>query len=406
MSIFNNNSFNNNHQLISREQNYTIECKKLSIHSEDRDIKMWPDADEFEITCPQSYNNVQSVSLAQISLPDIFYNFSEELENTKICFKDIESSLTEHLLSASTVESYNNSLTSITASHIRILRDPQNIDSITIPNGSYTYENLAKILESKINSEFNQGHLITVKYSSLQHKFIFLSPIPFILFFNKEMVYNTCSKIKKNLPYKNINWGLPYFLGFQKKEYTNWPGTNIYNNDDSFEYYKEGIDYGKYTSSVSDIYGISMDTINYCFVASQYPIPSAFYKNTIYMELNKMNNMDEIKPYVNNTTSLCNYDYNGMINNSFAKIIYKNISNTCQNNIKWETIYDNKNDKAIITFDPPLEKLNKFKVKFRYHDGTPVNFLNNEINITLEMVLLKNEIARAYNVRVPPVYTF
>lgn len=370
MSMFNNSLLNNNHQLISREQNYTVECKKLSIHSEDRDINMWPNADEFEITCPQSYNNVQSVSLAQISLPDIFYNFSEELENTKMFY-----TTTPEL-------------------------------SANIPNGSYTYKNLATVLSNDMS---DNG--IQVRYSSLQHKFVFLGPQNMQLNFEKPVTYDIgCLKNKKNIPYTKINWGLPYFLGFQKKKYTTASGDYIYSNGirrEGFDNYDSGIDYGLPSSSIFASFGLPDESTTYdYFIASQFPIPSAFYKHTIYMELNKMNNMDELKPYINNTTSLCNYDYNGMVNNAFAKIVYRNINNTLQDMINWETIYDNKNDKATITFDPPLEKLNKFKVKFRLHNGTSLDFLNNEINLTLEMVLLKNEIARAYNVRVPAVYTF
>ena len=32
-------NLNNNHQLIAREQNYLLDRKLLSVHSEDRDIK-------------------------------------------------------------------------------------------------------------------------------------------------------------------------------------------------------------------------------------------------------------------------------------------------------------------------------------------------------------------------------
>lgn len=372
MSIFNSNSLNNNHQLISREQNYTIECKKLSIHSEDRDINMWPNADEFEITCPQSYNNVQSLSLAQICLPDIFYNFSEELENTKMFYSS----------------GYG---------------EGSPIYFLQVPNGSYSYNNLANFLQYQMSKKLSS---LKVKYSTLKNKFVFYSDADFALNFDKDISYNNCSKNKKNIPYSNINWGLSYFLGFRKELYASYPFAPIY--EETLDYILNR-DFGETSGNdIMGYFGISdlSENNNYKFISSEFPIPSAFYKNTIYMELNKMNNMDELKPYINNTTSLCNYDYNGMINNSFAKIIYKNMCNTCQDNIKWETLYDNKNDKAIITFDPPLEKLSKIKIKFRYHDGTPVNFLNNEINLTLEMVLLKNEIARAYNIRVPPVYTF
>lgn len=340
MSFFN-NTLNSNHPLINREQNYVAERKILTVHSEDRDIKIWPYTDEFEIICPQTYANVQSVSLSQINLPHIFYNFSDDFENT--------------------IMTYNS-------------------NKLTLPPGSYTYNILAQVLENKMNT-------IKVRYSSLQHKYLFLSDSSFNFDFSAVEVYdNSCPN--KNVSFSKINWGLSYFLGFSKK---------IYNSDIS-------------SQDILNDYNISDISAHVYphYIVSEFPIPSAFNKHTIYMELEKMNNIDELKPYINNTTSAYNNDYNGFVNNSFAKIICqnRNATNSTNNAIDWETIYDNKNNKAIITFDPPLERLNKLKVKFRYHDGVNVDFLNNEINFSLEIVQLKNEISRSYAVRLPVAYTF
>ena len=228
---------------------------------------------------------------------------------------------------------------------------------------------------------------IKVRYSSLQHKYLFFSDAIFNLDFSGIESYdNPCPN--KNVSFSKINWGLSYFLGFSKE---------IYDSDVT-------------SSEILNDYNISdiSATVYPNFIVSDYPIPSAFNKHTIYMELDKMNNIDELKPYINNTTAAINNDYNGFVNNVFAKIICqnRNANNSTNNTMDWETIYDNKNNRAIVTFDPPLERINKFKVKFRYHDGVDVDFLNNEINFSLEIVQLKNEIARSYVVRLPVAYTF
>lgn len=360
-----------NSQFVKREQNYVIDRKILTIHSEDRDVRAWPYANEFEITCPQAYTNVQSIKLCQINLPEVFYNFTNELENTKM--------------------TYNT--------------DNNNKDiSLNVGNGFYTYDNLATVLTADMNKND-----ITVKYSPIQHKFVFLSDKDFKLKFDKEETYDViCIQNKKNLPYNKIHWGLSYFLGFLRECYTNNGPSNEDIEPEMFNGYTEGQDYGDYTEQLNKKYGLDITEFNKKFIASQFSIPSSFYKFTIYMELDKFNYIDELKPYIHNSSSLCNYDYNGYINSAFAKITYKNLTNINNNNnnnqvTNWETIYHND---GIITFDSPLERVTKLKFKFRMHNGNIVEFLNNEINFSLEIVQLRNDLTKNYNIYVPPILYF
>ena len=74
-----------NHQLIDRLQNFTLDRKLLSIDSNDRDINKWPNPYEFEVSCPQSYTNVESIRLISIQTPNVFYNIL--LNNYKMLYK-------------------------------------------------------------------------------------------------------------------------------------------------------------------------------------------------------------------------------------------------------------------------------------------------------------------------------
>ena len=56
--------------LINREQNYVLDRKLLTVHSEDRDINKWPNSNTFEIMLPEQLLNVQSMRLIQST----FYN--------------------------------------------------------------------------------------------------------------------------------------------------------------------------------------------------------------------------------------------------------------------------------------------------------------------------------------------
>ena len=46
--------------LISREQNYVLDRKLLTVHSEDRDISKWPNSNEFEIKGSTIYSNTKT----------------------------------------------------------------------------------------------------------------------------------------------------------------------------------------------------------------------------------------------------------------------------------------------------------------------------------------------------------
>ena len=76
----------NNHQLISNTQDYVLDRKLLTVHTEDRDIKKWPKANHFEIILPEALRNVQSMRLVQIMLPANYYSFSNDFQNTKLSF--------------------------------------------------------------------------------------------------------------------------------------------------------------------------------------------------------------------------------------------------------------------------------------------------------------------------------
>ena len=53
--------------LIPNAQQYILQYKYCTINSDDRDIKKYPNAAEFEIELPQDYVNVQTVKLIRAS---------------------------------------------------------------------------------------------------------------------------------------------------------------------------------------------------------------------------------------------------------------------------------------------------------------------------------------------------
>ena len=76
----------NSKPLINREQNYVLDRKLLTVHSEDRDITKWPNSNTFEIMLPEQLLNVQSMRLVQATLPATFFTFMNDYQNTKFQF--------------------------------------------------------------------------------------------------------------------------------------------------------------------------------------------------------------------------------------------------------------------------------------------------------------------------------
>ena len=98
---------------------------------------------------------------------------------------------------------------------------------------------------------------------------------------------------------------------------------------------------------------------------------------TIYMEIDRLNFIDEIEPFRNNNASnISNTNQlNSRVNASFAKIVIPSIN-----------MYDNYG--VCKSFDPPLLSLNTMKFKFRYHNGNMVDFKNSDFSFTLEFFIV------------------
>jgi ribosomal protein L9 len=82
---------------------------------------------------------------------------------------------------------------------------------------------------------------------------------------------------------------------------------------------------------------------------------------TIYMEVDAFNWIDEITPFSIATTDAYNGDFNGSVNNAFAKLA---LTAGCYVPVK----------KFKRVLPHAVEKVGRLKIKFRYHNGIPVDF--------------------------------
>ena len=348
-------NLNNPHPLIERENTYHLSRKLLTVHANDRDIMYYPNSNEFSIKCPQAYTNVQSMRLNEISFPNSIYNFSEKLDNNTF----------------------------------KIGIDINNMKTVTIPDGFYDPPSLQLIMNNRINS-VHIDTKVAVEYIKQQDKFIITNDHPFYLQHTNltnckskqktdHFTYNYKEPLNKNsLPGKTylLNTGFLYAIGFDLSNKSNLiSSTNI--NDISNE-----------IAFVEDIYP------NMCVSDSCTRFRN---RQPIYLEIDRHNLYDELNPYPKGSSNLYNNYSNSSTSTAFVKIPATVNGAGTQD---YSKVFDHLNNNVVF-FEPPLQRLQNFKFKFRYHDGYLVDLNNQDVNFTLEINQLRNEIPRHLNIRTP-----
>jgi len=215
--------------------------------------------------------------------------------------------------------------------------------TITIHEGTFTGDQLATELQGQINAAYATYPSFTdftVEYDPTSFKFVFSNTHSF--------QFDFTTSTDSVFP-QSFQWGLGSYLGFEKKTYTS--GTNI-----NYQVGATG------TSIIS-------------------PYPSSLQGEPyIYMELDLYNSMDEITPYTMRSSQMISSKHSGKHNAAFAKIprVTGNPSYSSK-----QTYLNN-----IFFSDPPLERIQKFQFKFRYHDGRIVHFGSN-FSFSIEITTLR-----------------
>ena len=399
------------HPLIPREQTYSINRKLITVHSEDRDINKWPNANHFELQLPQTYANVETIALVEYTFPTYHYTFSNENQNTKITF-----------VATITTASYGTT-------------DPI---IITIEPGFYSPTQLATEMQNKLNLAVRALHASLASYDNFRvfydevrqrllfgnredaFKFVYSTPYnpPETIDANSyksDPCYTPCiynSTAQPPQPSATIrwnqytNWGLGYNLGFVKCMQSECGNATDVNNANTAT--------ATAVTKSQSVYYInpSPPTIGYEWLTVAAgktghvlipPNPPNLNGHTdMYMELDKYNYEDEMQPYSAHTNNSRHNDYNGIVNAAFAKIPLR-IKPTKIVSMFEYTYGDDPPDtsQGFATFFPPLDKLSKLKFKFRYHDGTLVDFGGQNFSFTVALYTYRDEIARSKQLRAP-----
>jgi hypothetical protein len=380
----------NDHSLIPREQTFAIDRKLLTVHSEDRDISKWPNANHFELQLPQTYTNVETMALVQYNFPINYSTFSNENQNTKLSF------------------TVNISMGGYGLTHPPLV--------MIIASGFYTIPQFVNELQNRLNLAVRALDPslalyanFKVFYDEVQHRLLFGNTAdPFTFIYNapesyvSEPCYSACplgASSSQSQPSATIRWN----------QYTNWGlGYNM-----GFIKYSSG-QCGSNTATATQVSG--NQTVYYTMPGYTWlqPVsgtgyvlvppnpPSMAGDAVIYMEIDKCNYQDEMQPYSEKTSSTRHNDYNGIVNASFAKIPILSKPTKLLSLLEYQ--YNGEpgdTSEGMASFFPPLDKLSKLKFKFRYHDGTLVDFGGLNFNFTIGIFSCRNEIARSKQLRTP-----
>lgn len=115
----------------------------------------------------------------------------------------------------------------------------------------------------------------------------------------------------------------------------------------------------------------------------------------VYIEIEKFNSVDELEPYPVNSNATKHNRAGGRKNASFAIIPIV----PYQSHHQYTS--DSGDNSTLSYYNPPIEKVSKLKLKFRYHNGDLVNFLDKELHLTIEINSLLNEHKQIMNITTP-----
>lgn len=336
-SYFHSLNKNNSHSLIPKQETYHLSSKLLTVHAIDRDTRYYPDANNFGINCPQNYTNVVSIKLTEISFPTSIYNFSDILKNNKFYYE-------------------------LSGNDSSVLPLQTQLTVLNISNGYYTPYDLEYTLNKQLID-------ISATYNPITHKMEFNSTKQFTFY----SYYNYYQSDNAN----NL-----------KTDFLNMLGMDI--SENSFKDSKKNL---------------KISSHNYKII----PINISNFLDTqpIYMEIDKYDTYDELDPFPKNSNNLYNNSNNSTINTAFIKLQPKStIIPIYHSTIPYPKIYIHNNysmrfnhNNSIIEFNQPICRIQNLKFKFRYHDGRLVDLQKQDVNFTLEINQLHNEIPNQLNVR-------
>lgn len=415
---------NPTHPLINNSNQYVLEKKYVSIHSEDRDILKYPNSSEFEITLPSELTNVVTARLSSWSFPANYNVFSISLSNITLTFKITS------VYRPQTVQTNIDLINDAIYNAISIYGNDNFI--IEIESGFYNPNQMVVELSNKMNNcvtriireyldnpvlwdgkdyttivnLFRSYDRFKVVYNTVSQKIWFGNTSDQFILTNtsqdiaKKFITDPNCIRKGRLP-EFVNWGLPPYLGFDKIDATSY---NVQEYIDNNVNASVNISLNKQTLLPRFFYGDAVpnsgdsgywlyplnDQATVYFLES--PNQIAFMgPGFMYMEIEGMNCIDETSPFGVNNYTISNSNTVGVARAAFAKIPIPSTPIS-----QW---FDGTYTGPCKYWNPPAERISKLKIKIRYHNNSVVTFGKFEYSFNIEFAILRHQQLRSMNVQ-------
>ena len=368
------NDFSSNYPLIPNQNTYFVQEKLIYINSEDRNVKKYPKSSSFEILLPTDIVNVASVQLKNWMMPSIFNTFSKKNNNLELEFTlktvDYGNQITEENVVSSEFLGY---MDAISNTKFIINITPGDYDAIELANEVQNRMNVAVSL--KLSTEYT---FFKVVWNKVAKKFWFINTMHSFELNNDSLLYpannligdifNPCcnEKLYPSFSY----YGLPAYLGFRSVL-----DQSIICQDKS----ELSLMYNSY-ALLPDLM-IKQNVVNGMPINVNFIIPLYSYTliktPEVFLDVQSFNCVDETKPYSDNRFTQTTNQGNGNMNSFLGKIPIIPTSNS------FSSSSGGGDYQAAANFNPPLEKVRKFSIAMKYHDGSLVDFGFNNWSITL-----------------------
>ena len=415
---------NTSHPLIPNSQEYIYYKKYVSIHSEDRNTLKFPKSSEFEIELPEDILNVAALRLVSWTFPANYNTFSDLNDNIGMTF------LINNPYNPN-INGVTNILAVKTFECLFTLQTENFI--IRISNGFYNPQQMVTELTNKFNEAVTvrltdyftaksidptltpaqQADYITalndlntaggynnfvIVYNNVSQKIWFGNICDgFTLTTEIQLLKNTLSDsvncgIKSQLP-DFSQWGLPGNLGLSRCNSVSDASFNIASMVSSSLYNGQRVP--------RFFYGDVFPGDNGYWLLPNPALPNSnvqwvecFHKinfmghGFMYMEIEGQNCIDETSPFNVSPFTLATNSNNGVVNAAFAKIAVPTTPIA-----QW---FD-RDSLPYKFYYPPAERMRRFYIKIRYHNGQLVNFGEFHYSFVLEFTTQLPQLLRSSN---------
>jgi hypothetical protein len=377
------NSFNvrTNYPVIANPKEVYYQYKYVSIHSEDRDIKKYPNSAEFDIELPEDISNISTARLSTWTFPSNYNAFSANNSNITMTFKIVQPyNPGEH--------SYTNPLQNEIFSCLFLSGNDDY--TIVIEEGFYDPEMFVTELNNKFNYAvtmriqtyltnadlLNEFALLggynrfIIVYNDVSQKIWFGNTADAFVLTNETILSTKSCENRSQLP-DSVNWGLPHNVGLSKKNVSSSMSVGL-----TPRFYYGNVSCGDNGYWLLPDSSLPESACSY--IECPYKInlmgPSYFY-----LEIVGMNCIDETSPFNANAFTAQTNETNGRTNASFAKIAIPTTPLT-----QW---FD-RDSTPCKYFSPPAERIRRLRIKLRYHDNELVNFGLFDYSFMIEFMIL------------------